>query len=485
MKKLFSMLFFLGLNTVSVHAYAEDLMDVYHDALLNDPTFQTARANQLATHQDLPISLAGILPNLNLVGNSYGQKQTAVFRGISPTKNYNQRGYTLTLTQPLFNFANWLSVVQANSTVKQANAVYASASLNLMLRVASAYFNVLQSEDNLRFIQALKASTARQLEQAKQRYDVGLEAITTVYNAQASYDSSVAQEISAKNTIQNNLEILRQITGRYYDCLAGLKGPTPLLKPDPMNADCWVSAGINHNYDLLAAKYAADAARANIKVNMAGHLPTLNAVGFVQQNDGFTPVVGGYKIHINSAGVQVNVPIFTGGLVVAQTHQAEYNYQAATSGVESTYRNTVSQIRQNFNNVMSGISKIQADLQAVKSNAASLASTEESYRVGTRTIVDVLLAQQTLLQAQEAYAADQYSYLINSLTLKQYAGTLVENDLRVINDWLQENPEGFSGIVQDKYVDQVLGDVNQDVDNPPKLYKNGRKPPKNPVVPQT
>lgn len=484
MKKLINLIRIALLLTISSNALAEDLWQVYQDALCNDPTFQNARATRLATNEALPQGIAGVLPNLSVYTESLGNSQNTKVNGTTTSNHYNAHVYALNLTQPLFNFANWITIVQANATVKQANATYASAALSLMVRTATAYFNVLQAEDNLRFIESYKASTEQQLHQAKQRYEVGVDAITAVYNAQASYDSTVAQEIAAKNTIQNNMEALRQITGHYYDHLAGLCGPVRLITPDPNNVDTWVSSGIKHNYDLLAARYAADAAKANIKINAAGHLPTVDAVGTVQQQKNFAPGIGDINFTNENIGIQVNVPIYTGGLTLSKTRQADYNYQASTANMCGTYRNVVSQIHQQFNNVISGISKIKADKQAVLSNASSLSSTEESYKVGTRTIVDVLLAEQSLFQAQEIYAQDQYNYIISTLTLRQYAGILTECDIMQINNWLCENRKGGATIADDAYVGEVLNQVNKDLANPPKLYKGNTSIRKH-LVPQT
>lgn len=496
-KKLINITIGLALTGLTTQAFAENLMQVYCDGVKNDPTFQHARAVRLANREALPQGIANLLPLIGFVGTTQGNDQRVDFNGRAGTTKFNSKAYGLQLTQPLFNFANWWTVIQADSTVKSADATYAAAAQDLMVRVATAYFKVLQAQDNLLFIQAQKASTARQLLQAQQRFEVGLEAITTVYNAQASYDLNVAQEIAAKNTIENNLEALRQITGCYYDHLAELKGAVPLIRPCPDSSDAWVESANKYNFNLLAARYTADAARAAVKVNFGGHLPVLSAVGSIQQANGFTTSslaagpatgvsignslagLGGSTSVKNSAvGLLLTVPIYQGGLVLSQTRQAKYNYEAAAANMDTTYRNVVSSTRQQFNNVIAGISQIQADNQAVKSNSSSLASTEESFKVGTRTIVDVLIAQQNLLQAQQTYSSDQYSYIINTINLKQFAGTLSEDDLMKINTWLRDESDNNSG-----YAKRILQEATVDVNNPPPLYtkksrKHGVKPKK-------
>lgn len=443
MSKFIRLLGMIILSTMAAPVFAEDLMDIYRQALQSDPTFKQAIAQHLSSREALPQGIAVILPNLSLAANTMGNKTStsAPLPEASGTDHFNTHGYTLTLTQPVVNFSYWLRALQAGAIVKQANATFGAAAQDLILRVANAYFAVLQSEDDLQFIRAEKKATAKQLDQAKQRYDVGLEAITTVYEAQASYDSTVAQEIAAENSLNTSHEELREITGQYYPQLAKLKQDLPLLKPQPHDSEQWVAAANKQNLTLQAARYGVDSARQNVKANYANHLPIINAIGTYEDAQGFSQNAGGTTdTETSTIGLQLSVPLFQGGLVTSQTRQARYNYQATAAGMDATYRNVVASTREQYNNVIAGISKIKADKQAVLSNQSSLESTNEAYRVGTRTIVDVLLAQENLLQARRVYAQDQYAYLISTLTLKQMAGTLNENDLKQINTWLSSGP---------------------------------------------
>lgn len=435
-------------------ACAANLMDVYEQSLQNDPTYQAAVATRLANRENLPQAIANLLPNISAVANSTASKQnvsgsaalvnaTTGPNGQNNTfgwQTFNQHGYTVTLTETLFNFAQWMQVSQASATAKQADATLVAANQDLIIRVAQAYFNVLFAQDNLRFTEAELKATSQQLDQANERYSVGLDAITTVDNAKASYDAVVAQQIAAQNTLRNNQEALLQLTGRTYSTLDGFKHKVPLLTPQPANVGQWVTTSEQRNATLLAQRYAVEAQRALIKENIAGHLPQVNAVGTYGESYGqFTT----FKTNINNKGetigVQVSIPLFAGGKVLSQTRQAEDNYAAAAANMENIHRQAEIATRQDFNNILSGISKVRADEQAVISAESSLASTEESYKVGTRTILDVLQELQNLYQAKTNFAQDQYSYLLNTLQLKQAAGTLNPGDLAGINTWLNRS----------------------------------------------
>lgn len=436
----------IGLSILTISGYAVDLMHVYQQALQSDPTFQGARATWQANQENLPQARAGLLPNLSATGNYQGNntlKDGYPRTGtVSSTFSNNTDGFTLTLTQPLFNYANWNAYKQANAIVKQASATFSAAQQDLMIRVSKAYFSILQAKDNLRFTQAEKAAIARQLDQAKQRYNVGLDAITSVYDAQASYDSIVAQEIAANNDLINRQEELREITGNVYNDLAGVTDNLPLITPQPENIDAWVEKAQKQNYALQATRYGATAAQENIKINAAGHMPTLNAVASFT-NAYASKIDNGAnnfpsEANTSAVGLQVAVPIFAGGKVSSQTRQAQFTYQKALADMDATFRKTTDLTRQAYNSIIAGISKIKADKQAIVSAQSSLESTEAAFKVGTRTIVDVLLAQKNLYQAQRNYATDQYTYINNILTLKQQAGTLSPGDLQQINNWLSK-----------------------------------------------
>lgn len=448
MKKTFVIFSSIFTSFFAITISAADLLDVYQQALRSDPTFKEANAQWLAQRENLPISRASLLPQLSAtgsVGRTYSNVEGGSF-DIDDTDRHskfynNTTSFSLSLSQPIFNFSNWASLRGAGATVKQAEAQFASDAQDLMTRVATAYFNVLQAQDVLRFTRENKKAVGEVLRQQRQKYAVGLIPITDVNDAQASYDSVIAQEIAAQNDLQDQEEKLQEITSLKYSSLNTLKANLPLVTPDPANIERWVRSAEQQNYTLLAARYAAIAAREDVSVQEGGHFPTLNATGGYDY---------GYNSNASnrnqlsrdkslSAGLSVNIPIFQGGAVSARTQQSGYLYQKAVATQEKTHRSTVSNTRQAYLGVMSGISKIKADRQLVKSKLSSLQSRRNSYSAGLRTIVDVLQAESDLYDAEKTYAIDQYNYILQTLTLKQQAGILSADDLAKVNRWLEKS----------------------------------------------
>ncbi|MCL5260341.1 MAG: TolC family outer membrane protein [Gammaproteobacteria bacterium] len=449
MKKLFLVVITSLLSCYSINALAVNLLDVYAEAQANDPQFKAANAKWLADREVLPISKASLLPQISAQG-SIARTRTDFEGGqiVSPTPIFEQENggfysnlaaYSVSLTQPVFNFGSWANVWGAQAKVKQAGATFASAIESLAFRSAQAYFAVLQAGDVLRFTQANKEAVWRQLEQTKHRYEVGLIAITDLENTRASYDSAIADEITAKKNLTDNFEKLTQLTGIKYTEISALKENIPLINPNPNNSERWVKGAEKQNYDLIAARFAALAARENIKTQFSGHLPTLSAVGSYNYNynNDNTGQQDFSRSKVASAGLSLNVPIFQGGAVTEQTKQACYLYQQALAQQEQTHRSVVSQTNQAFLGVIAGISRVKADKQLVKSTESALRSTEAGYTVGTRTMVDVLKAESDYYNSQKSLAIDEYDYITQTLLLKQLAGVLAVDDLQKINSWLQ------------------------------------------------
>jgi outer membrane protein len=454
MKKFF--LLFLALGSSQAFAGTANLVTVYQQALTSDPTYQQAIAQQLSDKQNVPISLSQLLPNMNATVGPYLTRQVssgpASLNGTDRQRGYN---VNLTLTQTIFNYAQFSNLSGAKSTAKQAAATLNAASQDLIIRVANAYFKVLEDVDNLRSSLSAKTAFAKQLDQVNQQYQVGLKTVTDVYTAQASYESSVADYITAQNQLENDRENLRAITGVLYPSLAKLSEQFPLISPQPSNIEDWVSTAMKNNWLIKANRYASDAAKANIKQQVAGHLPTLNVEGSyaiefrrdlggsafsTNPNDplSFNPP-GSSQVHDSTVSLNLAVPLVAGGQVIAKTHQAQYDYQAATQKLEQQIRTTENSARQSYLGVMAGISKIAADKKAIQSSKSSLEGMEAGYRVGTEILVNVLNQQQTVFENEVKYARDRYAYINSLLTLKQAAGTLSPEDLVAINAWLEND----------------------------------------------
>jgi outer membrane protein len=436
--------------------YATDLMDVYHQSLDNDPAFKAAYSNFLAQSEALPQAWAALLPQLSLNALAGRNSQTVDTGIFVVQQTYNGNQWKVSASQAVFNYQAWSQVQQAKASVKGALATFNNAAQDLILRTADTYFNLLFAKDTLSFAEVKLRANKRQLDQAQQRFNVGLDPITYVYEAQAAYDQSTAQVISAKNNLANQNQNLSKLTNHTYDHVSGLRNSSiPLITPEPNNADEWVSTGIKQNFNLNAAKYSLEAARSNIKAKTAGNWPVFSIQGNTTETHYETPppVVASGSIAsagtaivnnifvprrqaLSNVAITMSFPIFQGGLVASQTRQAQYNFQTSSEQLEKIYRDVVVNSRIAFNTIIDGISKVKADRQTVHSQQNSLNSVQAQYEVGTRTMTDVVTAQQHLFEAQEQLAQDQY-HLINAiLYLKYLSGTLNVNDLEEVNAWL-------------------------------------------------
>ena len=435
-----SLLFCILTLGLSTHIHATDLMDIYQQALENDTVFKNAYDTYMSSTEAIPQARAALFPQVGINGQVGRNLQAVQAGGLSTNLYYGNTLWQVTASQAVFNYQAWAKVSQAKASVKAAQATFNNAAQDLILRTAKAYFDVLFAKDTLDFAEAKKRANKRQYEQASQRFQVGLDAITSVYEAKAAYDQSVATVISARNNQINQSENLRKLTNHVYETLAPLRdSKIPLIKPEPNDVNQWIDTGLKQNYKLYAAKYNLEVAKENVKSLSAGNWPVFsiqtNAAqthNTVDSTSFFAPT----KQTQASVALAMNFPVFQGGLVQSQTRQAQYGFQSTSEQLEQTYRDVVVNSRIAFNTITDGISKVKADRQTIISQQNSLESTEAQFEVGTRTMVDVVNAQQRLFEAQEQLAKDQYDLINAILTLKYLAGTLNVNDIELVNSWL-------------------------------------------------
>ena len=449
----------IALSLLPRHTGAEDLLHAYLQARASDPVLAQVDATKLATQEGVVQARALLLPQLN-ASYSYSQSHgtssstqpfsTAngfqIFNFTSSSKNYGTQLQGV-LSQTLFNFSDWANLKAAHSNARSQDATYSSAEQDLFLRVATAYFGVLAAQDQLNFAKANEKALKSQLDQAKQRFEVGLAAITDVNQAKAQYDTAVATVITARNTLYDSREALTQITGKPADNLKPLRNDIPMNPPQPDNLDAWVSMALADNPGLRASEEQVSAASDSVKAAYGAHLPTLSAQlsytrspGWADQNSRLGGI-GAY--HSNSLsrdtaiGVVLNIPIFSGFATQSRVRQAIYNRESARDVLEQNRRALVRSTRNAFRSVLSGVASVDANKAAVVSAKSSLEATQAGYEVGTQTIVDVLLAQQTLFQAQSAYSQSRYQLLLNRLSLAYDGGKLGYTQLQEVNALLQ------------------------------------------------
>ncbi len=431
--------------------HATDLMDVYHQALDNDPTFKAAYSTFMSQSEAIPQSISALLPQI-ITSALVGRNHQLVDAGTYVVKQtYNGNQWKVTASQALFNYQAWSKVQQAKAEVKAALATFNDAAQNLILRASAAYLNLLLAEDTLRYGEAKKSANKHQLEQAKARFDVGLTPITSVYEAQAAYDQSVAEVIAAKNNVVNQNENLRKLTNHTYEKVAPLiNNSIPLIHPEPNVAEEWVATGLKQNYALFAAKYNVQNARENIKAQSAAGWPSFNLEASTTQtryqenvnpNNNTSSVINNIFVpsvqNVSNIAITMNFPIYQGGLVQANTRQAQFDFQTSSEQFEKVYRDISVNSFIAFNTINDGISKVKADRRTVFSQQNSLDSVQAQFESGTRTMTDVVSAQEHLFQAQQQLASDQYNLINALLNLKYMAGTLNVDDLEEINTWLK------------------------------------------------
>lgn len=425
-----------GLLAWSLNGSAADLFDLYGQAEQHDPQILAARANREAGKEAEPLARANLLPNISVAGNlNYTNQDVRGPIATAGKQDFTSNSLALNLTQPLFRKDRLVSLEQARDQVKQADSNYGAAEQGLILRLAQAYFGVLSAQESLTFAMAEKKAIARQLDQAKERFEVGLVAITDVHEAQARYDQSKANVISARNDVDNALEVLREIVPDTPASLDDLKTELPLVGPEPADIDAWARTAQQNNPQITSAHFDTEIARKNIELQRAGHYPSLDLVGSLSRarsNASF-----GSDSESGTIGLQLAVPIYSGGGVTSATRQAGHQFRAAQEVLDQTRRAVARQVRDAYRGIETSISRVNALNATVRSAMSALEATEAGFDAGTRTLVDVLNSQSALFRARRDYAQARYDYVVNTLSLLQAAGTLSAEDVQRVDAWLQ------------------------------------------------
>ena len=427
---------------------AEDLLQVFEIATANDPTVLKAKAQADAQSYQSDLAMSALLPQIGLT-MGYTKSDATSYESVGDLSNLvkvesdtDQFSRGVSLSQTLFDLGAWNTLDIADKQALQASGLYDAAKQNLIVRVAEGYFNVLSASDNLEFVEAEKRAIARQLEQTKQRYAVGLTAITDVHEAQAQFDNSVAQEIIAGNAVETAREQLREITGKYHEKLDFLNTDTfSTTKPTKRSSD-FVKVAEDKNINLQVSKVTVDIAKDQIELAKAGHYPKLTLSANYGDSLTDNQINGANfddqpRSDSSSVGLNFSVPLYSGGATVAATNQARAFYVGASQDYETNYRAVTRTVITSYNQVVSDIATYKALEQAVVSAQSALKATEAGFEVGTRTIVDVLVSTQNLYDAKRNLADVRYRYVLSTLRLKQAAGTLTSEDLVAINQGLK------------------------------------------------
>jgi outer membrane protein len=419
--------------------WAADLLQVYREAQNNDATFAAAKSTLEAGRERTPQARAGLLPTLALSGNSLWNQNDLYLRNgtlpptVDPNPHFNSNGYTLTLSQPLFRWQNWVAYDQSKFQVAQAEANFVQAGQDLILRVAQAYFDVLYASENLKAVQANKKSIEQQLESAKRNFEVGTSTIVDAQEAQARFDLAIAQEIAAESDLEVRQRTLQAIIGKEPGPLAPFRRGADISPPQPADMKQWAAAAEKDNINVQIQMAAVEIATREVDRQRAGHYPTLDLVANKGTSVALSTIGGQLETNFQNVGVQLNLPIFQGGAVVSRQSEASANRAAAESTLEQTRRNAALQARQHYLGATNGLAQVRALKAALISSQSSLESNRLGFEVGVRINIDVLNADNQVYVTRRDLAKAVLDTLMSQLRLKAAVGTLSEDDVVAAN----------------------------------------------------
>jgi outer membrane protein len=465
----------LLLSVLPLAGYGEDLLDAYREARANDPVLSQAQATRLATSEGVTQARALMLPQLNgafklnqqprtnaSVGGNAGSAGNYLCAGAgtgastahctpvstdtsdtSALSNHKRtRTPSLNLTQSVLDLSQWANLSSARSLARSQDAMYDAAVQNLYVRVTAAYFSVLTSQDALVFAGANEDASKVAYDQAEQRFQAGLSAVTDVYQAKSYYELAKARTIAARNSLSDAREALTQITGKPVGELKKLREDLPMVPPNPNDPEAWVQAALQSNATVQAGQYKVGAAEHNISAARAGHLPTINASASRSRStswleNGSDGNGGGNGSYGDTTGLTLNVPIFAGGATQSRVRQSIYQRDSAQHSLETTRRQVVRATLNFYRSVAAGIRQVEANKASVDSGQKALEATRAGFDVGTQTMLNVLNAIQTLTQAESSYSRSRHQLVLDQLQLKQSAGSIDVKDMEMVNAMLQ------------------------------------------------
>ncbi|GAB3793691.1 TolC family outer membrane protein [Dyella agri] len=445
--KLLPVLLLLAVAPVAGHG--EDLMDAYRQAVANDPVLATADAQRLLVAEGVPVARAALLPQLS-AGlemdqiHSGGNTQTTAGNGniVQTGGGGHTRDRTLTgnLSQSIINLSAIADLRAASASRDSQEQTYQAALQNLYVRVANAYFGVLQAQDVLDIDRSYEDSYKTEFEQTSARFKNGLSMEADVNQTKALYLYYKSVRINAEDNLKDARRALQQITGKPTGELKKLRDDLPMQGPQPNDEQAWVDSALRTNPSVLAARYAVNSDEHKVTAARAGHLPTLTAgVGYNKfgQWSNTTPSTGAYGPATTTVGLTLSIPLFSGGLTHAQVKQALYQRDADLGTLDSQRRQAARDAANYFNLVKDGIEQVKSARESVDAAEKSLTSMRAGYTIGTQSMTNVVFAIQYVANSQFQYTAARYQFVLNKLLLKQAAGTIDMHDLAAVNGLLQ------------------------------------------------
>lgn len=439
----------LSLAAVSLPSHGEDLLDAYRQARANDPVLAQADATRLAVRENVPQARALLLPQIN-AGMSLQQQSilsgTTNGTGAGTGSGHERtRSISASVDQTILNLSDIANLQAAHSTSDAQEKTYEAAAQELFVRVASAYFTVLNDEEQLAYAKANEEAYRVTYDQAEQQYKVGISAVTNVYQAKSYYEAAKANTVSVQNTLANDRQALGVITGKPVGDLKKLRPELPMDPPTPADPQNWVDSALKNNPTLASSQLSVDAAQHSINAARAGHLPTITAslsrgknTSWLENGSLNNSAAGaGNGRYGTTVGITLSVPIFSGGATQSKVRQSIYQRDEAQDSLELTRRQVTQNTLNYYNSVLAGISEVESGKAAVESAQKAVDATKAGFQVGTQIMLDVLTSIQQLTQAQSTYSVARHQLVLNRLLLRQSAGTIDYNDLEYANSLLQ------------------------------------------------
>ena len=414
--------------------FAMDLMEAYTRAKKSDPLFGSSFYEREAARTLSKQGRSFLLPQIRIVGSTSKYEFDTAPLGYQDHTGYSSG---INLRQPIFNLPKFYEYRQHNIRETIGDVRFASAEQDLILRVAEAYFNGMAARQLLELIDTEKKAVSEQLEQAKRMFRAGVATITDVHDAEARYDSILSKEVENKYNLEIKIQALKRIVGIEPDGLSFLKEDTPLRVPEPESLEGWIEIAKKHNPILKSYAYNVDYYKEELRKNKGQHLPTADLVAGYSWTNTVSEYLKSERITYTSVGIQVNIPVFSGGYISAKVKESQARFEQTKKEYENALSDNVQKLTEAFLGIKGSIVRMNMLLTAIRSASTSLHSNKKGLIAGVRTIVDVLNAERELHDVRGRLLQARYDYIMNILKLKFYAGTLSEEDVLMINQWLQ------------------------------------------------
>ena len=415
-------------------ARADDLATLYRKALANNTQYRSAEAQYTATREKVPESVASFLPSISLAANSLWNNNESNTLG---RQQYNSNYYTVQLSQPLWRPGNLLTLDQARLLVVEAQAQLDRAQQDLLVHMAQAYFDVLLAQDTLTTLRDQGAADLQQLQQATRSFVIGAAPITDKSDAEARYALVTAQEIGANNDLESKRQVLRQIIGTEPGPLAQWHAGVALASPVPDRLSPWEEAAQTNNPTVIGAQAAFEVARLETKRSRASYLPSIDLIATHGMSNSQTDIVVGQRLHQDTVGVQLSLPIYAGGGPSAKSRENLALLEKAHADVDDAQRSSVLAADQAYLGVTSGLVLVRALEHALAASQTAVESNRRGVDVGARLVLDVMNAEQQVAATKRDLAKARYDTVMSLLRLKAAAGSLNTADIDDVNALLR------------------------------------------------